>query len=489
MAFTLAGNTFEDFVQIQETTEYDSNDSTFNLDTEFAVLESAEGNQLTNVIPESNFGPVQNNFLPPKPAAKPYVAIVEQPKTHGFRFRYQCEGRSAGSIPGENSTNEKKTFPSIKIYNVNGPAVVIVSCVTKDSPPKPHPHSLVGKDCKRGVCTMQCSVTDTISFPNLGIQCVKKKEVADALNTRKEINVDPFKTGFSHANNMNIDFSVICLCFQTFITDEQGKFTVALNAVVSHPIIDKKTQNELSIVRMDKCSGRACGRDEVFLLCEKVAKDNIRIRFFENDSPWEDYGEFNPSDVHRQYAIVFKTPPYKNIRITKDVTVFLQLVRPSDSAKSEPMKFTYQPEDPDPDRIEEKRKRKVTSTTLLSDGQSINRADLKNRLRLRAIRDKDVPKASNFEPKLEESLNFNCAMPSNVMPPMTTVPTANYFTSEIPFSESLPSIDFPPAEDIALLSEDTLQNYLLDFNPTTSFSTIPGPNDLPFANLQLNPDQ
>jgi len=31
-------------------------------------------------------------------------------------------------------------------------AVVRVSLVTKDDPPKPHPHSLVGRDCSHGVC-------------------------------------------------------------------------------------------------------------------------------------------------------------------------------------------------------------------------------------------------------------------------------------------------------------------------------------------------
>lgn len=44
-----------------------------------------------------------------------YVEIVEQPKQRGLRFRYECEGRSAGSIPGEGSTSEKKTFPTIKV--------------------------------------------------------------------------------------------------------------------------------------------------------------------------------------------------------------------------------------------------------------------------------------------------------------------------------------------------------------------------------------
>ena len=43
------------------------------------------------------------------------MEIVEQPRARGLRFRYECEGRSAGSIPGESSTTEKKTFPTIKV--------------------------------------------------------------------------------------------------------------------------------------------------------------------------------------------------------------------------------------------------------------------------------------------------------------------------------------------------------------------------------------
>lgn len=48
-------------------------------------------------------------------AGGPCVEIVEQPRARGLRFRYECEGRSAGSIPGESSTAEKKTFPTIKV--------------------------------------------------------------------------------------------------------------------------------------------------------------------------------------------------------------------------------------------------------------------------------------------------------------------------------------------------------------------------------------
>lgn len=46
---------------------------------------------------------------------RPYVVITEQPASKALRFRYECEGRSAGSIPGVNSTPENKTFPSIRV--------------------------------------------------------------------------------------------------------------------------------------------------------------------------------------------------------------------------------------------------------------------------------------------------------------------------------------------------------------------------------------
>jgi len=47
--------------------------------------------------------------------SQPYVKIEEEPRSRGLRFRYKCEGRSAGSLPGEHSTNEQKTFPSIRV--------------------------------------------------------------------------------------------------------------------------------------------------------------------------------------------------------------------------------------------------------------------------------------------------------------------------------------------------------------------------------------
>lgn len=63
-----------------------------------------------------------------------------------------------------------------------------------------HPHNLVGKEgCKKGVCTMQVN-TDTMSvtFSNLGIQCVKKKDIEEALKARELIKVDPFGSTYHY---------------------------------------------------------------------------------------------------------------------------------------------------------------------------------------------------------------------------------------------------------------------------------------------------
>jgi len=125
-----------------------------------------------------------------------FVRIIEQPARCALRFRYECEGRSAGSIPGTNSTSENKTYPTIQVVNYKGPAVVVVSCVTKDFPYRPHPHNLVGKDgCKKGVCTMVINNNDMIcSFTSLGIQCVKRKDIEESLKLRETIKVDPFRS-------------------------------------------------------------------------------------------------------------------------------------------------------------------------------------------------------------------------------------------------------------------------------------------------------
>ncbi|KAL9925841.1 embryonic polarity protein dorsal-like isoform 1-T9 [Glossina fuscipes fuscipes] len=283
---------------------------------------------------------------------KPYVKIVEQPASKALRFRYECEGRSAGSIPGVNSTSENKTYPTIEIVGYKGRAVVVVSCVTKDEPYRPHPHNLVGKEgCKKGVCTIEInSETMRTVFSNLGIQCVKKKDIEAALKAREEIRVDPFKTGFQHRfQPSGIDLNSVRLCFQVFMEGEQkGRFTQPLPPVVSEPIYDKKAMSDLVICRLCSCSASVLGNNQIILLCEKVAKEDISIRFFEEKDEqviWEGYGDFQHTDVHKQTAITFKTPRYHKLDITEPAKVFIQLKRPSDGVTSEALPFQYIPLD------------------------------------------------------------------------------------------------------------------------------------------------
>lgn len=45
-----------------------------------------------------------------------FIEIIEQPAS--VRYRYECEGRTAGSILGVNSSNEHKTYPTIKVMDI-----------------------------------------------------------------------------------------------------------------------------------------------------------------------------------------------------------------------------------------------------------------------------------------------------------------------------------------------------------------------------------
>uniref|UniRef100_A0A2C9GU86 RHD domain-containing protein n=1 Tax=Anopheles culicifacies TaxID=139723 RepID=A0A2C9GU86_9DIPT len=305
--------------------------------------------------------------MPPVANQRPYVEITEQPHPKALRFRYECEGRSAGSIPGVSTTAEHKTFPSIQVHGYRGRAVVVVSCVTKEGPDyKPHPHNLVGKEgCKKGVCTVEInSTTMSYTFNNLGIQCVKKKDVEEALRLRQEIRVDPYRSGFAHAKEPgSIDLNAVRLCFQVFLEGQQrGRFTEPLAPVVSDIIYDKKAMSDLIICRLSDCCAPVSGGKEIILLCEKVVKEDIKVRFFEkkgNIKVWESYAEFSHTDVHKQVAISFRTPAYKTIDISDPVRVYVQLERPSDKTYSEARDFQFIPLD----SVELRRKRQKLASS------------------------------------------------------------------------------------------------------------------------------
>ncbi|KAJ6667038.1 hypothetical protein lerEdw1_019041 [Lerista edwardsae] len=263
-----------------------------------------------------------------------------------MRFRYQCEGRSAGSIPGEHSTDLNRTFPSIEILNYIGKIKIRITLVTKNEPYRPHPHRLVGKDCENGYYEAEFGPErKVLIFQNLGIQCVKKRELKESIISRIAKKINPF--GVPEEQLLAIeeyDLNVVRLCFQAFIPNEHGNYTLALHPVISNPIYDNRAPNsaELRICRVNKNCGNVKGGDEIFLLCDKVQKDDIEVRFFMNE--WEAKGIFSQADVHRQVAIVFRTPAFYR-DIIEPVTVKMQLRRPSDQEVSDPMDFRYLPEE------------------------------------------------------------------------------------------------------------------------------------------------
>nr|2O61_B Chain B, Nuclear factor NF-kappa-B p105 subunit [Homo sapiens] len=311
----------------------------------------------------------------------PYLQILEQPKQRGFRFRYVCEGPSHGGLPGASSEKNKKSYPQVKICNYVGPAKVIVQLVTNGKNIHLHAHSLVGKHCEDGICTVTAGPKDmVVGFANLGILHVTKKKVFETLEARMtEACIRGYNPGLlvhpdlaylqaegggdrqlgdrekelirqaALQQTKEMDLSVVRLMFTAFLPDSTGSFTRRLEPVVSDAIYDSKAPNasNLKIVRMDRTAGCVTGGEEIYLLCDKVQKDDIQIRFYEeeeNGGVWEGFGDFSPTDVHRQFAIVFKTPKYKDINITKPASVFVQLRRKSDLETSEPKPFLYYPE-------------------------------------------------------------------------------------------------------------------------------------------------
>ena len=70
---------------------------------------------------------------------------------------------------------------------------------------------------------------------------------------------------------------------------------------------------------MTECSASVTGGKEIMLFCDKVSKDDVQVQFYEETSDgavtWRALGEFQPTDVHKQYGICFRTPKYKVMEV------------------------------------------------------------------------------------------------------------------------------------------------------------------------------
>ncbi|XP_009320748.1 PREDICTED: nuclear factor NF-kappa-B p100 subunit [Pygoscelis adeliae] len=217
----------------------------------------------------------------------PYLVIIEQPKQRGFRFRYGCEGPSHGGLPGASSEKGRKTYPTVKICNYTGMARIEVDLVTHSDPPRVHAHSLVGKQCNEaGNCIAIVGPKDMTAHLMASPPAPAEAELREIELEAKEL-------------KKVMDLSIVRLRFTAYLRDSSGNFTLALQPVISDPIHDSKSPgaSNLKISRMDKTAGSVRGGDEVYLLCDKVQKDDIEVRFYEDDeNGWQAFGDVSPTD-------------------------------------------------------------------------------------------------------------------------------------------------------------------------------------------------
>uniref|UniRef100_A0A8D8CWH8 Nuclear factor NF-kappa-B p110 subunit n=1 Tax=Culex pipiens TaxID=7175 RepID=A0A8D8CWH8_CULPI len=298
----------------------------------------------------------------------PHLVILEQP-VDKFRFRYQSEMHGThGSLMGVHTEKSKKTFPSVELRGFQGEAKIRCSLFQVDpSKRAAHSHHLVIKSGEIDLIDphdieVNAETGYVGMFQGMGIIHTAKKNIAEelckkikrqrAVEMNREISLREEhqlqKEAVEMAKTMNLN--QVCLCFQAFQVDPvSGMWQQLCEPVYSNAINNMKSAltGELKICRLSSTAGNVEGGEEVFMFVEKVCKNNIKIRFYELDEYdqeiWQDWGTFSEADVHHQYAIAFKTPPYRNKDITEPAEVLMQLFRPRDKCQSEPVPFKYKP--------------------------------------------------------------------------------------------------------------------------------------------------
>ncbi|KAL0832654.1 hypothetical protein ABMA28_000846 [Loxostege sticticalis] len=257
-----------------------------------------------------------------------------------------------GCLLGESSgTSKTKTHPTVELVNYKGRAIIRCRLAQKKSTDE-HPHKLLEEEQDRDVSyEVPENGSFKVGFAGMGIIHTAKKDVPGLLYKKyseTNRNFDPKELRMYCENEAKgIDLNIVRLRFSAhdIVTNKE-----ICPPVFSKPIHNLKSAatNDLKITRASRTCGRASGGDDVFLLVEKVNKKNIMVRLFElnenGEETWSANGHFLQSDVHHQYAIVFRTPPYQDKNITSAKKVFIELVRPSDGRTSEPKEFEYKPE-------------------------------------------------------------------------------------------------------------------------------------------------
>ncbi|XP_026322100.1 nuclear factor NF-kappa-B p110 subunit-like isoform X3 [Hyposmocoma kahamanoa] len=287
---------------------------------------------------------------------EPNLRIINEPQNARFRYRTERETSTHGSLRGvKPGRNGGKSYPTVELRNYTNKASIKCTLVQKDNTSE-HPHSLhneeqVNED-EPGSTVVPVDGHYTVGFAGLGVIHRPKKDISMWLYTRFQENGNDNVTDnalLERCREMarNIDLNVVRLKFSAhnYYTDEP-----ICSPVYSRPILNLKSvaTNQLVIQYHMPISSSARGGEDMVFLTSRISKSNIMVRMYEldenEDEIWSTNVHILPSHVHRQTAIVFNIPPYKDQNISGEVKVYMQLLRPNDGAVSEPRQFFYRPD-------------------------------------------------------------------------------------------------------------------------------------------------
>lgn len=152
------------------------------------------------------------------------------------------------------------------------------------------------------------------------------------------------------------------------------------------------------------------------LFCDKVDKRDIRIRFHQEGADgtvvWEDWAHFQPNNVHKQVAISFKTPKYKDQDIQQPVRVLFRLQTISDGTISNAIPFQYVPDFSNIESARNTKKRKIDDSRPLYEY-------------LQMTHDTDNRQKS----KMTSNINPNDVCTENIPPDNSNFFPSNFFAS------------------------------------------------------------
>jgi len=276
---------------------------------------------------------------------QPYIKIIEQPAKK-MRIRYKSSGHS-GTLYSEKRTDDgdARSHPKIQVVGYQGPVRILVSVVEENEPYRQHPHHLVSKGREDGIYVKTVDAPDmTCEIKNVGLARVKREDVKSSLEKRKAMSVDPFGQGFDHAapaRNMDYSLHAVRLCFCAYARVD-GEFAPLGRPVVSEVIRCSKAHSDLKIVDASDDWATAGGRKKIILLCEKLGKDKIEVRFVRKGG--EVVANVPPAEIHVHHltAISFETPDVTH-DIVEPAVCSMFLYNPSTGEKSNPVTFTFHP--------------------------------------------------------------------------------------------------------------------------------------------------